>query len=247
MHIVVCQSKESQTREQSIVRELMELGVAGVIASLASETKAFEHFEELKQRKIPLVFFNRQCDSIETDKVVIDNFKAAFDATEHLISIGCKKIAYLGGPKILQISASRRKGYLAALKKNGRPFIDEYSIAASFDRDSVLSASRRLLYTENYPDGILTFSDQMAINVMLTAKERGISIPKEISLIGFNNEPVGELLEPALTSIDQPAYEMGVTSAQLLLKQIDDYESDYEKKILKSFLVIRNSTNKNKL
>jgi len=247
MHIIVCQSKESQEREQSLVYELMDLGVVGVIASLASETTDFSHFTALKNMQIPLVFFNRQCYDIETDKVVIDNYKAACDATEHLIAVGCRKIAYLGGPKILQINDVRAAGYKSTLQKNGLETKEDYMVYSKFDKESTLSAARKLLYSPNYPDGILAFSDQMAIGVMVAAKERGLKIPEDIAIIGFNNEPVDELLEPSLTSVDQPAFIMGEESAKLIFKQIDQQETGFKKKILKSFLVVRNSTNRNRI
>jgi LacI family transcriptional regulator len=247
MHIIVCQSNESQEREQSLVYELMDLGVAGIITSLASETTDFSHFEAVKNRKIPLVFFNRQCDDIETDKVVIDNYKAACDATEHLIAIGCRKIAYLGGPEILQINKVRAAGYKSTLQKNSLDPNTDFMVYSSFNRESTLSAARKLLYAPKTPDGVLAYSDQMAIGLMVAAKERGLKIPIDIAIIGFNNEPIDELLEPSLTSIDQPAYTMGEESANLIFKQIDNYEGGYKKKILKSFLVVRNSTNRNKV
>lgn len=246
MHIIVCQSNESQEREKSLVEELINIGVKGVIVSLASETKNFFHFEKLKHKGIPLVFFNRECSEVNTHRVAIDNRMAAKDAVLHLIAIGCKKIAYLGGPDILQINQERVLGYKDALKQ--KEFnIDESLIKYSrFEKESALSAARELLYAPSFPDGILTFSDQMAINVMLAAKERGIKIPEQLSIIGFNNEPVDELLEPSLTSIDQPGYLMGQESAKLLLQPSTSFKNGYEKKVLKSFLVIRNSTNKNR-
>ncbi|WP_298474344.1 LacI family DNA-binding transcriptional regulator [uncultured Maribacter sp.] len=247
MHIIVCQSNESYEREKSLVQELINVGVNGIIASLASETKKFGHFTELKKLGIPLVFFNRDCDDIVTNKVTIDNKRAAYEAVSHLISIGCKRIAYIGGPEILQINADRAEGYKNALVENGLHAYEEDIVYSNFDKESILSAARKLLYSPEHPDGILTFSDQIAISVMLAAKERGISIPEKLSIIGFNNEPVGELLEPSLTSIDQPGFRMGEEAAKLLLKQLNNQEEPYEKKILKSFLVVRNSTNKNKI
>lgn len=247
MHIIVCQSNESYEREKSLVQELINVGVNGVIASLASETKEFSHFNELKKMGVPLVFFNRECNDVVTNKVTIDNKRAAHEAVSHLISIGCKRIAYIGGPEILQINRDRVEGYKDALKKNGLALFDDYIVYSNFDKESTLSAARKLLYSPEHPDGILTFSDQIAINVMLAAKERGISIPDKLSLIGFNNEPVGELLEPSLTSIDQPGFRMGEQAVQLLLRQLKNPNEPFEKRILKSFLVVRNSTNKNKL
>lgn len=246
MHIVVCQSNESYEREKDLVNEMINMGVNGVIVSIASETKTFLHFEKLKQKGIPLVFFNRQCDEVDTHKVTIDNRMAAYEATKHLISIGCATIAYLGGPEILQINRERVKGYQDALRESGLQVDPGLTVFSRFDKDSMMSAARGLLYAPDYPDGILTFSDQLAITAMLAAKERGIAIPEQLSIIGFNNEPVDELLQPSLTSIDQPGYAMGQESAKMLLGPSTDLKNTYEKKILKSFLVVRNSTNKNR-
>lgn len=247
MHIIVCQSNESYAREKSLVQELINVGVNGIIASLASETKEFSHFNALKKLGIPLVFFNRECNDVITNKVTIDNKRAAYEAVSHLVSIGCKRIAYIGGPEILQINADRVEGYKKALRENDIDIPEDYIVYSNFDKESTLSAARKLLYSPVHPDGILTFSDQIAISVMLAAKERGISIPNKLSLIGFNNEPVGELLEPSLTSIDQPGFRMGEEAVQLLLRQLKNPSEPYEKRILKSFLVVRNSTNKNKI
>jgi DNA-binding LacI/PurR family transcriptional regulator len=246
MHIIICQSDESYEREKSLVRELMDIGVAGFIVSLAGETKQFGHFLELTQNNIPLVLFNRQCNEVEADKVIIDNFKAAFDATEHLIAIGCKNIGYIGGPEILQISNTRLLGYKQALAENQLPINEKHIEYSNFTREGNLSAARKLLYSPNHPDGIISFSDQVAISVMLAAKERGLKIPEDISIIGFNNEPVDELLQPSLTSIDQPGFEMGVESAKLIMERIKNPKKENAKKVLKSQLIIRNSTNKNK-
>lgn len=247
MHIIVCQSNESYEREKSLVQELINAGVNGVIASLASETKDFSHYSELKKMGIPLVFFNRDCNDIITHKVTIDNTRAAIEAVEHLIEIGCKKVAYIGGPEILQINANRAEGYKIAMRNNNLEIPEGYLVYSNFDRESTLSAARKLLYSPVHPDGILAFSDQIAISIMLAAKERGIAMPEKLSLVGFNNEPVDELLEPSLTSVDQPGFRMGVESAQLILKQIKNSNGPFEKRVLKSFLVVRNSTNKNRV
>lgn len=246
MHLVVCQSNESYEREKVLVEKLMQMGVNGIIISLASETQNFFHFEKIKQNGIPLVFFNRECNEVNTHKVTIDNQRAACEAVEHLISVGCTRIAYLGGPEVLQINAERIKGYKKALKNANLPIEEDRIVFSRFDRQSTLSAARRLLYTPNHPDGILTFSDQIAVSVMLAAKERGIAMPKDLSVIGFNNEPVDEFLEPSLTSIEQPGFAMGATAAKMLLQRSAELKEDYEKRILKSYLVVRNSTNKNK-
>jgi len=247
MHIIVCQSNESYEREKGLVEELSAIGVNGIIASLASETKDFSHFKKAKSSGIPVVFFNRECNDVVANKVTIDNERAAYEAVNHLISVGCKQIAYLGGPEILQINRDRAKGYKKALFDNDVKSISDYLIYSNFDKESILSAARKLLYAPVHPDGILAFSDQVAIQIMLVAKERGISIPENLSIIGFNNEPVGELINPSLTSISQPGFRMGEEAAQFLINELQKPSVLFEKKILNSFLVVRNSTNKNKI
>lgn len=246
MHIIICQSNESYEREKSLVKQFIELGVAGLLVSIAGETKKFGHFAVLKNYGIPLVFFNRLCDEVHTDKVVIDNFWAARSATAHLISVGCKRIAYLGGPEGVQISNTRMQGYRDALASMGLPFEESLLAHCSFDRESRMTQARKLLYAPDNPDGILAFSDQIAISIMIAAKERGLRIPEDISIVGFNNEPVDELLQPSLTSIEQPGYQMGREAARLVLQRRKDPHKAIDRKVLSSHLIIRESTNKNK-
>lgn len=246
MRIVVCQSNESYEREVGLVEELLGIGVSGIIASVASQTRDFSHFEAVRRQGIPLVFFNRECQEVAAHKVTIDNIEAAADATRHLLDIGCKKLAYLGGPEVLQINRDRIRGFQTALSEQGLELGQHPVVYTRFDRESALSAARQLLYSPDYPDGILAFSDQLAISVMLAAKERGIAMPEKLSVIGFNNEPVDELLEPSLTSISQPAFKMGETSARLLLQQRDQPDAPLEQSMLHAFLIIRGSTNRNR-
>ena len=246
MHIIICQSNESYKREKDLIEELINIGVSGVIVSLASETREFGHFLKLQENNIPLVMFNRQCDEVKADKVVIDNFKAAYDATEHLVSTGCKQIAYIGGPQALQISTKRLLGYKQALTDAQISINSKLIQFCDFSKESNLSAARKLLYAPDPPDAILAFSDQIAVAIMVAAKERGLKIPEDVAVIGFNNEPVDELLEPSLTSIDQPAFQMGYESAKLIIERIEDSSKKITQTVLKSDLIIRNSTNRNK-
>lgn len=135
-------------------------------------------------------------------------------------------------------------GYKKALEKENIDINEKRIEYSDFSQESNLSTARKLFYSPSHPDGILCYSDQLAIAVMLVAKERGLKIPEDISIIGFNNEPVDELIQPSLTSIDQPGFEMEQTSAQLLLNKIKNDSTKNTRKILKSKLIIRNSTNK---
>ncbi len=247
-NIIICQSNESMEREKAIINELITSQVAGFIISLSSETNNFDHFTRLQKKGIPLVFFNRECEDVDADRVIIDNFQASYDAVDHLISTGCRRIAYMGGPTEVQISNHRLKGYQKALADNGIAVDDRLVQHCEFDKESVLSHARRLVYGPQPPEAILAFSDQIAINTMIACKERGLKIPEDVSIVGFNNEPVTELIEPPLTSIDQPGFLMGKTAAELLVRQIENSAAAIkpEKRILSSTLIIRKSTNRNR-
>jgi DNA-binding LacI/PurR family transcriptional regulator len=246
--IMICQSGESFAREVNNVHTLQASRVGGLIISVSGETATYDHFQKIQRRNTPLVFFNRDCELAAT-KVVIDNFGAAYEAVTHLAEIGCKRIAYLGGPQTVQISNKRLQGYQKSLEAHGMAVDERLITHCEFNKESALNAARKLLYLFHPPDGILAFSDQLAINVMLAAKERGLKIPQQLAVIGFNNEPVDELIEPTLTSIDQPSFQMGERAAHLLLEQINQiaHPPPVKTEVLNSKLIIRASTNRNKL
>ena len=248
-NIMICQSNESMEREKAIINELIASRVAGFIISLSSETDNFDHFIRLQKKGIPLVFFNRECQDVQADRVIIDNFQAAYDAVDHLIGTGCKKIAYIGGPREVQISNHRMEGYRQALTDNHLEVDGRLILHCEFNRQSALSQARKLVYGPEPPEAILAFSDQIAISAIKACKERGLKIPENISIIGFNNEPVTELLEPPLTSVDQPGFLMGKSAAELLVRQIESEGiiDKPEKRILNASLIIRKSTNRNRL
>ena len=243
-NIIICQTNESAEREQAIVQDLLSTRIAGFIISLSSATVDFEHFAKIKRRKVPLVFFNRECEDIHTDRVIIDNFGVAQKAVEHLIERGCKRIAYFGGPAEVQISNRRLEGYRAALTTHQFPLIPAYMVHTEFNSKSAYQAADRLLRLPQPPDAILAFSDQFAYTLYQRARELGIDIPNTLSLIGFNNEPATALLQPALSAVDQPAYAMGKPAAEILFQQIQRPNDYYraQTKVLQSSLVLRGST-----
>jgi len=243
-NIIICQSNESASREKAIVQELLSTRIAGFIISLSSATVDFEHFAKIKRRNVPLVFFNRECEDIHTDRVIIDNFGVAKQAVELLLERGCRRIAFFGGPAEVQISNRRFEGYRAALLAHGQSIIPRHVVHTEFNPESAYHAANELLSSTSPPDAILAFSDQFAYTLYRRARELGISIPKELMLIGFNNEPATALLLPALSTVDQPAYEMGKTAAEILFQQIQRPNDYYraQTKILQSRLVLREST-----
>ncbi len=238
--LIICQTNESPSRESEIIDELMKMRVAGIIVSVSSQGKDFSHFKRAIKR-IPLVFFNRDCN-IRASKVMINNYEASYDLTRHLIEVGRDHIAFLAGPKTLQISNKRLKGYRDALSDYGIVPDERLICHSPISQMGAMKKIEGLLNTSFIIDAIISFSDQLAMGAIRAIKKRGISIPQQIAVAGFNNEPSDELLDPPLTSIEQPAFEMGKRSAELLIQQVEKPNMQYQQITLNARLIVRKST-----
>lgn len=240
-HLMICQTNESFEKEVAILKEFNAIRPAGFLISLASHTTDFDHLKQLQRKNVPFVLFNRDCHEIEATKVIIDNKKAAYNATQYLINEGFRKIAFLGGPDNVQISNHRINGFRQALDENGIELAQDFIQHADFTRENAMNKTNQLLSLKNKPEAIIAFSDQMAISAILAIRKAGYQIPAEIAIMGFNNEPGDELMEPTLTSIDQPTFEMGKKAAEMLIDQING-DSSVKIEILQSNLIRRGST-----
>jgi len=241
--VMVCQSNESFGREIVNTKRLSESLVDGFIVSVSSETKVFDHLKKIQAKKMPMVVFDRVTPFLEAPCVHLDNKDGGFQATEHLIEQGYKRIAILAGPKNLEISNHRLEGYLSALKKHKVKVDPDLIINCDFNQDYAYIATQELLSMKKRPDAIFTISDRMAIGAMLAIKEKGLSMPEDIGLVGFNNEPMFSLLQPSISSVDQPSFEIGKMAAKLFIEMMhnnEDMSSIVE--ILKPKLIVRESS-----
>ncbi len=241
--IMITQSMETYAMEKDNLQMLVSNRVDGLIISLSSQTKNVEHLSAVLEKNIPIIMFDRVSDDLNVSKVVVDDYDGAFKAVSHLIETGCRRIAYLGGPEYLYISQQRKRGYFDALKKHNLSVIDELVVHTKDLQSDPENCARRLLELPDRPDAVFCFIDPFAITLMQLAKEKGISIPEELSIIGFTNEPVSQYIEPSLTTVAQPAFELGQEAAKLFFEQILDKE-DFEPvtKVVPTELIIRNST-----
>ena len=242
--IIVCQSSETYDREVLYTRTLVSHRVAGLLVSLSQTTQNLDHFKALQRRGVPIVFFDRVNDDIEASKVVVDDYNGAFAAVDHLIKSGYKRIAHLAGPKNLSISKYRLKGYKDALKLGNRPYNEELVVYGGLDDTDGVVGFQKLLSLEILPDAVFAVNDPVATGAFLTIKEHGLKIPDDIALVGFSNTNVSSLLDPPLTTVEQPTYEIGKTAVQLLLAQINNSEENFvpQFEVLKTHLIIRGST-----
>lgn len=220
--VVVCQSNESYGREVVNVQRLLQSHVDGFIVSLSSETQNADHFKRIVNKNIPLVFFDRDCSDIETTKILLDNYAGAFQAVAHLLERGYRRISYLGGRINLSISNTREQGYRDAITQFGLTVDDSINIHGDFDRSYAYQTVKELLSkTDNKPDAFFAVSDRLAIGAFQAIKDLGLQMPQDIGLVGFNDEPIMSLLTPSVSSVAQPAFEMGKMAARLFIEQLN--------------------------
>jgi DNA-binding LacI/PurR family transcriptional regulator len=243
--VLVCQTQESYLREITNIQNLLRGQVEGLLISLSRDTDNCEHINKLVRKNIPLVIFDRYSSQIEASRVIIDNQKAAFEATQHLIDSGCQRIGYLAGTPHMLISNQRMEGYKEALEKNGMFFNERYVLHCDYTQDHVVSQTLALMNLAQAPDGILAVSDRVALPAIFALKSKGLRIPEDVALVGFNNEPLCSFLSPTLSSVSQQIQEMGSESVRLLLKQIESEEKQaIETKVLATQLIVRESSSR---
>jgi LacI family transcriptional regulator len=209
-HVIISQSYDNPELEKENLQALYDSRISALIVSLAMGTRQYEHFDLFTNNGIPVVFVDRIPQLTGIHKVHINNFNAGFEATEHLIGQGCKRIAHFGGARHQSIYEDRRQGYIAALKKNNID-VDE-SLIIQFESLSAEEGTRlteQVLSMDNRPDGIFCANDTAAVSAIQCAKRKGIAVPQELAIIGFNDDPICQIIDPPLSSIHHPAVEMG--------------------------------------
>ncbi|HEX2682790.1 MAG TPA: LacI family DNA-binding transcriptional regulator [Ferruginibacter sp.] len=246
-HVIISQSHESYDREIVNVEHLASRSVDGLLVSISAETDQFEHFKNLHDKGFPIVFFDRITDVIQTHKVVADNFKGAYDATQHLIDAGYKKIAHLTSASHLSISKERLEGYKAALADNKIPFNDSYIKNCNHGGmilKELEDAVKSLVNLKDRPDAIFSAGDRLTVSCLGALKAIGKKIPEDIALVGFSNSPLVDLMDPSLTAVKQPAFEMGQTATELLIKLIESKKAvtEFETIVLQTEVNVRDSS-----
>ncbi|WP_299432208.1 LacI family DNA-binding transcriptional regulator [uncultured Maribacter sp.] len=243
-NVIICQSLEQLEREQNLIDTLAANRVDGVIMSISMETFNYNHLEKLKKNGTPVLIFDRHCNFSVHSTVLLDDFQGAFEATTHLINQGCKNIVHFSGPSNLKVYQNRLQGYKAALEKSNMNFEEKYVLNSHLmNNDGILLAEKVLKFSEKV-DGIFSANDVAAISAMQRFKKAGIRIPEDIAMVGFSNEPISSVIEPALSTIDQSGSKMGKIGTELLIEQIKNKSklAKPEKVIIKPSLLIRESS-----
>jgi LacI family transcriptional regulator len=241
--VMICQSNESFKMEVANIQTLMSNWIDGLLICHTMETESFEHIKLQMNKGIPIVHFYRVCMKTNTSKVQADDSKGAEQITEHLIEQGCRNIAILVGSKNLLITTKRLKGYSNALKKHNLPFNEEMIAYTNFTQQATNDAIDNWLQMDKKPDAIFSISDKCAVYTIMRLKAKGIKIPDEICVAGFGNDPMGEVIEPSLTTYDTQTLKIGETAAELFFNQVLNNENHIMQiKTIKGKLIIRGSS-----
>ena len=219
-NLIISQSLETVEKEMTNANTMFNSRVDGLLVSLAYNTENIEHFKPFIKKGIPMLFYDRVYEHEKITGIVIDNIQSAFKATKHLIDQGCRDIVHITGNLKRNVYSDRLKGYKYALMDNNLKFKKTNVIVNNLSEEDGIEAARQLLKMEKFPDGLFVANDNCAISCMKALMQEGVSIPKDIAVVGFNNDPICRIVEPNLTTIDYPGYEMGEVAVRSLIHRM---------------------------
>jgi len=243
-HVLIYLTHESFEKEKMILKDFESGRVDGVLLSVTRETTQISHIEELMRMGVPLAFFDRVLEEIETTKIITNDYESAYLATKHLIKKGCKKILFLSFSNILCISSKRLSGYKNALLDHGIKVNDSDIITFSNESKTDYLLLKKKLKSPPRADGILASVEKLAITVYQACADLRINIPGDVQVISFSNLDSASFLNPPLTTISQPAFEIGKAAAAVLVKALGrkKFELQNEEITIPSAMVVRKST-----
>jgi LacI family transcriptional regulator len=227
-HVTIFQSHETFEREVINTQLLASRRVDGLVICLSNETNEYKHITDLIEKDIPVVLFDRVTDKIKTHKVVVNDYRGAYLATEHLIKEGFDKIAHVTISKFLSVTQNRLKGYKDALQKYNIPVKEEWILHCNFNPSDIDRAISDLFLAKEKPNAILASVERLVVRCVNVLKEMNLRIPEDVALIGFSDNPLNKFLTPALSSIRQPTFDIGQNAARLLIDLIENKAEDKE-------------------
>ena len=245
--VTIAQSNDNFEKETKIAQTFFSNRVDGLILSIGMRTTSFGHLKVFADRNVPLVFFDRVVHEIPAHKIVADDFRGGFIATEHLIQQGAKKIAHIGGPLNLEIYSKRLEGFRMAMKKAGLTVNESMLLHNSLTREDGEQAIKKLMANPVLPEAIFCGNDTTALSVILYLKKKGYKVPDDFLIVGFSNEPFSEVITPSITTVKQPGFEIGKRAAELIIQQITTPGNNLKHQTITmpTELIIRESSLKN--
>lgn len=241
--LLISQSEESSVQEEANIKALYNSRVDGFLVSLTYETKNRDAFSNIFRKDIPVVFFDRVFECGNCVSVVIDNYRAGYEATRHLIEQGCKRIIHVGGSLNRNVYNDRYRGFIQALTEEGLPYDESSLIITDLSDTSGVVILKELMSRGTLPDGIFTANDNSAVSLVVELKKKGYRIPDDIAIVGFNNDPVSRIIEPNLTSVNYPGRSMGEIAASTIIRILEGEQyGNVSTVILNHELIIRESS-----
>jgi LacI family transcriptional regulator len=242
-NLIISQSEETMAKEISCLSTMYNSRVDGLLFSLAYDTDNLDHLDMFVNKGIPVVFFDRVSETPDYINIVIDNFRAGYEVTAHLIAQDCRKIVHMGGNLKRNVYRDRFNGYKKALKDHGIAFDPDLLLIGMMDQQGADELVDRMLAIKPLPDGVFASNDATAVTTICRLKSAGIRIPEEVCVAGFNNMPVSTVVDPNLTTVNYPGQEMGEVAANTLIDILDDAGTvSLNTIVLKHELIIRSSS-----
>ncbi len=221
-NLIISQSSENAAKEKANAATMFANRVDGLLVSLAYDADDSNHFDIFLQKKIPVIFFDRIPEDNQHTKVLIDNKKAAWEATMHLVKQGCKRVVHITAPSRRNVYLDRIEGYKKALNDVDLSFSEDLIIYNNLSYDAGIEAAEFICRMKPMPDGVFVANDNCAVSCMSTLKEAGIRIPQDIAFVGFNKDPVSRVIEPHLTTINYPGYEIGEAAMRHMVNDLNE-------------------------
>jgi len=248
-NVITCISNESIEKEIHTLDMLSNGTIDGFILSISEEAQKlqeFAHFNEIINDGTPIVMFDRISDQVECDKVIVDDFDSSIDATQHLINLGCKKIALFSSIDNLSVGKLRAEGYFKALEKNDINLNKNLIVLSDSEDD--FDTKVKALFDTNKIDGIFALDEHAAVSAIKMGLKNNYKIPEDLSIIGFADGVWSRRLTPSLSTVSQHGPEIGEAAAKLLIERLespkDDEEEVYKTTVVKTELRQRESTRK---
>lgn len=243
-NLIISQSSESSAKEASNAKTMFNNRVDGLLVSLAYDTNDLLHFENFFKKESPVIFFDRVMEHKNSTAILIDNRKAAYEATKHLLEQGCRRIVHITAPVQQNVYVDRLNGYKQALAEDKIPLKETDVIIGNLSMEAGMLAAETIVQINPMPDGVFVANDNCAVGCMISLKEKGLRIPEDIAFVGFNNDPVSHVIEPNLSTINYPGYEMGEVAARHLINHLNGVSPIHNTNtiILRSDLIIRASS-----
>jgi LacI family transcriptional regulator len=246
-HLLVYNSHEDVEQEKKIISYLLGGRVDAIVMSVSSQTSSSEHLAQVQRQGIPIIFFDRIASDISTTKFITNDYQSGYDATQHLIAMGCQKVNFLLLSKEITIGKERLRGYLDAMKASDLPFSEDWIIQCFQNEKDNMELFKSFLYPIDRPDGLISSVEKLALTAYHAIHQSKLRIPQDIKLITFSNMKIADLLNPPLSTISQPAHEIGRECANLLmsnLKNPNQIPIDNEVITIPSKMHIRQSSQK---